>query len=82
MVVYSFTGPCFIDIKITDSLSKAVYDKINEKGYLGVLAKIEEEEERLSFIKSSTDISSAIFEITNGKDFKQNRMVRDDCDRQ
>ena len=62
---------CFIDIKITDSLSKAVYDKINEKGYLGVLAKIEEEEERLSFIKSSTDISSAIFEITNGKDFKQ-----------
>lgn len=61
----------FIDIKITDSLSKNIYDKINEKGYLGILAKIKEEEKRLLFIKSSTDISSAIFEITNGKDFKQ-----------
>lgn len=61
---------CLLDIKITNPLSKIVYDKINEKGYLGVLAKIEDEKERLAFIKSAKDIASVMFEVTNGKKFK------------
>ncbi len=69
---------CMLNISITESLSETIYNKIDEKGYLGVLSKIADKKERLSFIKSAKDIASVMFEVTNGKNFK--RRFKQDTD--
>ena len=59
-------------LKIDDVIAQKIVDKLDDKGYLGrVLLEYATRESRISYIKKYSDIASAIFAITYGKDFKR-----------
>jgi len=77
---YNFVGlnwkELYIEPKISKDYAKNIYYKLEEKGYIGDLKKIENVNDRISKIVKSNDVMSTLFSLTYGKGFVK-RLYKD-----
>lgn len=59
----------YFDSEITKSYSQVIIKKLREKGYLGDLAKLTNEEEQIKYFTKKNDLMSGMLELTYGKGF-------------
>lgn len=59
-------------ITIDEAIASDIINKLNQRGYLGrILRSCPDKDSQIQFAKNNTDIASAIFAITYGKDFQR-----------
>ncbi|MBP6977648.1 MAG: SIR2 family protein [Lentimicrobiaceae bacterium] len=61
----------YIEPKISENYATTIEEKLSQKGYLGVLKKYSDKDERINKIVSKNDVLDILFEITYGKGFKE-----------
>ncbi|GBG11092.1 SIR2 family protein [Paenibacillus agaridevorans] len=59
----------FFDSEITRPYAQIIVNKLREKGYLGELAKLADEESKLDYFVNKNDLMSGMLELTYGKGF-------------
>lgn len=61
----------YIEPRISEKYATTIEEKLSQKGYLGVLKKYGDKDERIDKIVSKNDVLDILFEITYGKGFKE-----------
>lgn len=54
---------------INSNYANNIVEKLQEKGFLGVLQKFKSKEEKIAYVKRQNDILAILFQITHGKGF-------------